>query len=215
MRQSGQQRAETLAAKSGDVALGEFGEVKGGNFGKVLGAAIGTEHELDRVAPFAQILRQHLRAGKIGLAARGFRNGAVRAHQGGEKNLRLALARIAPADAQRLPARRRIDLDAGPLRELRQRIGVAHMDPMRAAVIGHAEGAGVGDATPADAVHRLDERHPAPGGGEPPRGRDAGGARPDDDDIDRPRGGDGAQSRAGPKRGRGGEKRSAAELLHG
>ncbi len=126
-------------------------------------AAERPEHEFHRRAPVAQILRQRLHAGDIGLAARGILDGAVRAHDGGEIVLHLAFARVAPADAQLLSGRRRIEIEPGAHRELRHRIDVRHVHPMRAAIERHAEDAVVGDAASADMVARLDQREAPPG----------------------------------------------------
>ena len=121
--------------------------------------------------PVAEILRQRCSAGHIGLAAGGLLDGAVRAHERRRENLQLALARIAPADPQLLSARRRIDIEPGAGRELRHRIDVRHVDPVRAEIEGHAENARIGDAAAADAVGRLDRSRP---GG---RRRRSGGRR--------------------------------------
>ena len=55
---------------------------------------------------------------------------------------------------------------------------------MRAAIERHAEARGLGDAAAADPRRRLDHGEAAAGGRQPARGRDAGGAGADDDDID-------------------------------
>ena len=74
----------------------------------------------------------------------------------GQKILKLAFARVAPADAHLLARRRRIDFDAARGAELRHRIEIGHVDPVRAAVVRHAEGARIGDAAAADMVGRFD-----------------------------------------------------------
>ena len=137
------------------------------------------------VLPLAEVLGQRLAAGDVGLAARRVGDGAVGAHEAREEVLHLAFARKAPADAHALPGRRRIDVEPGSGRELRQRIDVGGMNPMGAAIVRHAERLGVGDAASADLAGRLqhDVAQPARRR-EPPRGRDAGGAGADHDDID-------------------------------
>ncbi len=91
------------------------------------------------------------------------------------------------------------------------------MDPVGAAVIGHAEGGGIGEATPADAVRAFQDHQLGLAAGDPARRRDAGGAGSNDGDIHighRRR----APCRQGdPRRGRGGgrcNESAAAELRH-
>ena len=212
------QRAETLPAERIGVALGGAGEIHCRDLGEVLGAPERAEHEFDRRSPVAEIVGQRLRARDVALA-RGIGDGAIGAHPQGEEILDLALARVAPADAHLLALRRRIDLDAAARRELGDRIEVGRMNPMRAAVIGHAESARVGDAAPADMVGRLDQHELAPGGGDFTRGRDTCRTGSDDDHVDAGQGrGDGAERRACRQRGRGrrgGEERAAAQSQHG
>src|SRR5205814_3957075 len=99
----------------------------------------------------------------VALAARGLVDSAVDPDDGGEKILKLAFARVAPPDAQLLSGRRRIDLEPGAGRKLRDRIDVGHMQPMGAAIVRHPEGARVGEAAPADPIARLDQREAPPG----------------------------------------------------
>ena len=107
-----QQRAEALAAERVDVALDRAREIHRRDLVEILAAAERPEHELDRRPPVAEILRQRLLQLDVGLAARGILDRAVRAHECGEKILQLAFARVAPADAQLLARRRRIDVEA-------------------------------------------------------------------------------------------------------
>src|SRR5262249_54954974 len=100
------------------------------------------------------------------------------------------------------------------------------VDPVGAAIVGHAEQPGVGDAAPAGLLGRLEQGVAFARRAKPPRGGDAGGAGPDDDGIDRagarnlgrqrgwrlarrrqyrPRGGSGG----------GGKERAAAQTFHG
>ena len=58
------------------------------------------------------------------------------------------------------------------------------MDPVRAAVVGHAESARFGDAAAADMVGGFEQHELSSGGGDPARGGDAGRARADDHDVD-------------------------------
>ena len=96
-------------------------------------------------------------------------------------------------------------------RELRHRIDVRHVDPVRAAIERHAECRRVGDAAPADAVARLDQRKSPLAGGDAARRGDAGRARADDHHIDIA----GRRNRAKRRRrhgsGRSGQKGAAAE----
>ena len=167
-------------------------------------------------APVAEILRQRLRAGDVALAARRILDRAVRAHDRGEIVLHLAFARVAPADAQLLPRRRRIDVEPGAARrELRHRIDVRHVQPVRAAIVRHAEGAGVGDAAPADAVARLDQREAPARRRDLARRSNARRAGADDRDVDLARGRHRAERRRGGERRRAGEKDAPIECRHG
>ncbi len=150
-----QQRAEALPAESVDVALGRFREIHRRDLAQILAAAERPEKEFDRRLQVAKILRQRLQAGHVDLAARGILDRAVAAHERGQKILELALARIAAADAQPLPRRGRIDIEPGGERELRDRIDVRHVDPVRAEIDRHAEKARIGEAAPAGAARRL------------------------------------------------------------
>jgi len=153
---------------------------------KFLAAAERAEHEFDCAAPVAEIVRHHLLARHVGLARRVV-DGAGGAHLGGEEIFQLAFARIAPADADFLARRRRIDLDAAARRQLGQRIEVGRVDPMGTAVIGYTKRLGVGDTAAADMIGRLDQHIAPPGGGDAPRRGDAGGAGADDNDVSRGR----------------------------
>jgi len=73
---------------------------------------------------------------------------------------------------------------------------------MGAAIVGHAEGLGIGDAAPADLVRRFEHDHAFAGRDQtPPRGN-AGGAGADHHDVDVA----GARHRLGRRR-RGGGRR--------
>jgi len=183
-RELAEQRADPLPAERIDVALGGFGEIRRRYLAQRLGAAEWSEHELHGRAPLAEILRQRLRAGDVGPAVSRIVDGAIAAHEARQKILHFAFARIAQPDPQPLTRRRRIDIEPGPDRELRHRIEVGHVDPMRAAVVGSAEGAHVGEAAPAHAVARFQERESTAGRHDATRGRDAGSPGAHDDDVD-------------------------------
>jgi hypothetical protein len=173
---------------------------------EILAAAERPEEEFHRRTPVTQILRQRLHAAHVGFSARGILDRAVRAHDGGEIILHFAFARVALADAQLLPRRRRIDLEAAR-REPRQRIDLRDMQPVRAAIIRNAEGGGVGETAPADSVVRLEQDVTPTRGRHFARRSDAGRARADDRDVDLARGRDGA------KRGPRGNRRRARDEI--
>ena len=79
---------------------------------EVAGAAVGTERELHRRAAIRRDPGQGARAIDVGLAARSLADRAVGAHHGGQKILKLALARVALADAHPLARWRPIDVQA-------------------------------------------------------------------------------------------------------
>ena len=168
-----EQRAESLAAEGCRGALGGARKIQRRELRQFLAAAERAEHEFDRRAPVAEIVRHHLLARHVGLARRVV-DGAGGAHLGGQEVLQLAFARKAPADADFLARRRRIDLDAAARRQLGQRIEVGRVDPMGAAIERHAEGLGVGDAAAADMIGRLDEHIAPPGSGDAARRGNAG-----------------------------------------
>ena len=105
-----QQRAESLPAERVVVAIDRAGEIDGRDFVQVLAAGERSQHEFDRLLPFAEVLGQRLVGWNVGLAARRGRDGVVGAHEAREEILEFALARIAPADAHALAGRRRIDV---------------------------------------------------------------------------------------------------------
>src|ERR1035441_6578484 len=86
--------------------------------------------------------------------------------------------RIARADAQRLRARRRIDLEPGC--KFGERIAVGIVHPVRAEIVRHAENLAVGDAAPANPAAGLEQPETPVGGGDAPGGRDPGGTGADD-----------------------------------
>ncbi len=215
LREIGDQCAKTLAAELIDVALGGLCEIRGRDVGEVLGAAERAEHELDRRLPVGEVLRQRRSAGDVGAAATGLDDGAVRPHHRGEVVLHLDFAGVAAADAELLGRRCRIDVEPGARDERRDRVELGRMDPVRPAVIGHAERRRVGEAAAADAVGRFQHDEPRLGGGDAARGGDAGGAGADDDDF---RIGTGRTPGRSGRTGGGGGGRcnepSAAELRH-
>ena len=142
----------------------------------------------------------------VGLAAHRVADRAIGAHDRRQIILKLALARVAPADADALAGRRRIDVEAGARRELGQRIAVRRVNPVRAAVERHAEAARIGETAPADAAGRLDQGETTSSRRQPPRRGDPGRARADDDHVDV--GGTGRR-RALPERRPGRERRAA------
>ena len=71
--------------------------------------------------------------------------------------LKLALARVAPADADALAGRRRIDLEPGRRRKLGQRIAVRTVNEVRAAIEGTPKLRVLGETAAADLVRRLDQ----------------------------------------------------------
>ncbi len=182
--ESREQRAKTLLAERGRIALGGLGEIGRRHLRQVLGAIIRAEHEFDGGAPIAEVGRHHLLARNIGLA-RGIVDGARGADLGGQEILELALARVAAADAHFLALRRRINVEAAARRELRHRIEIGQVNPVRAAVVGHAEGLGVGDAAAADMIGRFDQYIAPAGGSDAARSGDAGRAGADNDDVGR------------------------------
>src|SRR5262249_58915749 len=105
---------------------------------QVLAAAERAEHELDGLAPVVKLFRQRLRARNI-VSARRLADRPGGTHYRGEKILHLALARVTPADANLLPGRCRIDVEATLPRKLGNRIDVGRMDPVRTAVPGNSE----------------------------------------------------------------------------
>ena len=183
---------------------------------EILAAAERAEHELDCLPPVAEVVRQRLPAGDVALA-RSLGDRAVGAHAHGQEILQLAFARVAPADAHLLACRRRIDVKPPARRSLGHRIEVGRMDPVGAAIIGHAESARIGDAAAADVVGRFDHHDLPLGGRDPPRRGDAGGARADDDDVRRrgearaaPSGGPAPQARPRRQETSGGSDRGMA-----
>ena len=138
----GDQRAESLAAERIDVALERAGEVHRRDLVEILAAAERPEREFDRRLPVAEILRQRLRAGHIALArARhpGSRGSRARSPRDSPPSrLRAHCGARCAASAPAAPDRRRGRSRAG---ELRHRIEVRHVQPVRAAIVGHAEGA--------------------------------------------------------------------------
>ena len=108
----GDQRAQSLAAGQRGAAILRAGFVERGYILQILAGGVGAEQKFDRPGPFAQILRQRRGAGHIDFAARGVVDGAVGAHQRGEKILGFAGARVAAADADFLTQRRRIRFPA-------------------------------------------------------------------------------------------------------
>ncbi len=179
----GEQRAIALAAERGSVAVARAAEIHGRNLAEILRAVVGAERELDGGPPIAEVARQRACAIDVALAAHRIRDRAIGAHRCGEIILKLAFARVAPADADALAGRRRIDLEPGPRREPGQRIAVRIVDEMRAAVEGNAEALRFREAAPADPVRRLDQREASPGGRQPARRRDPRRAGADDDAI--------------------------------
>ena len=206
-----EQRAVSLPAIRVGVALERAREIHRRDFIEALAAGERPEHEFDRGPPVAQILRQRLHAGDIGLAARRLLDRAVRAHQRREIVLHLAFARVALSDAQLLPRRRRIDVEPGARREPRHRIDVGNAHPVRAAIERHAEGARIGDAAPADAIARLDQREAPARGRDLSRRRNARRARADDRHIGFARGRGRAERRRGAKGGCAREKISPTD----
>jgi len=213
-----EQRTKTLLAERGRVALGGLGKIERRHLSQVLGAIIRAKYEFDGGTPVAEIAWHHLLARNIGFA-RGIVDGAGDADLGGQEILEFAFARIAAADADLLALRRRIDVKPAPRRELGHRIAVGQIDPVRAAVEGHAEGLGVGDAASADMIGRFDQHIVPAGGGDAARGGDAGRAGADNDDVglagtrrSRTIGRD--QGRLCRKGGRRGEERTPAETRH-
>ena len=157
-----QQRAEALPAEGVDIALARAREIHHRQFAEVLAAAERPEEELDRRLPVAEILRHRLRAGDVGLAARGILDRAVRAHQHGERIPR-ARPRAHCGGRSASSGRAAPDRCSSPVRgaSLATRIEVRRVQPVRAEIERHAEGRGVGDAAAADAVGRLEQHRRA------------------------------------------------------
>jgi hypothetical protein len=114
---------------------------------------------------------------------RGVVDGAVGAHQRGEKFLGLAGAGVAAADADLLARGRGRDLEARGARQLDHRIGFGIVHPARAAIERHLEGRSVGLAAAADLACRLHHDHLAVRRHDPPRRSNAGRACADHDDV--------------------------------
>ena len=211
---AGEQRAETLPAEGIDVAFGGFREIHGRDFRKLLAAAERAEHELDCRPPVAEVARQRLPAGDVTLA-RSLDDRAIGAHAHGQEILELALPGVASADAHLLACRRRIDIKPPARRRLGHWVEVGHMDPVGAAVIGHAESGHIGDAAAAGVIGRFDHHDLPLGCRNPPRRGNPGGARADDDDIRLAAKRCGAGGGPRRKRSRGGKERAAAQSRHG
>ena len=137
------------------------------NLGEILAAAERPERELDRSAASRRDPSAAPARSDMSLLPRAAScDRAVGAHDRREIILDLAFARDCAGRCAALPRRRRIDVEAGARRELGQRIDVGQVHPVRAAIERHAEAARIGEAAPADAVARLDQREA------PARGRD-------------------------------------------
>ena len=168
-----------------------------------------------RWPPVAEVVRQRLRARHVRLA-RGVGNGAIGARLRSQEILKLAFARIAPADPHFLARRRRIDFNAAAQLQPGYRIEIGHVDPVGAAVIRHAEGACLCNAAAADMVGGFEQHESSPGRGDAARGGDTGRTGADDDDVDVP-----SRRRNRGDRGprgkpcRGSEERAAAQSRHG
>src|SRR6185295_18751925 len=106
--------------------------------------------------PVAELPRQRLRARGVALAG-GVRDGGVRTHGHGEVLFHLVRTCVAPPDAHALTGWRRVDIESGLGRDLRHRIDVGRVYPVRAAVVGDAEYRRVGDAAAAHLGSRLDD----------------------------------------------------------
>ena len=179
----GDQRAQALAAGDRGVAILRADLVDHGNILQILARGIGAEHEFRRPRPVAEILGQHGRAGHIGLAAGGFIDGAIGAHQRGKKLLGFPGPGVTAADADFLTQRRRRDVEPGAARELDHRIGFGIVQPSRATIERHPERRGIGEATPADLGRGLHHDHLAVRRLDAPRRRDAGRTGADHDNI--------------------------------
>ena len=148
----GEQRAVALAAERGNVAIASPTQIHHGNLVEILRAVVRPQSKFHRRPPFAEIARQSAGAVDVAPAARRVRDRAIGPHRGGQIILKLAFARVAPADPDTLRGRRRIDVKAGAGGEPGQRIAVRVVNQMRAAVERHAKAFGVRDAAPANAV---------------------------------------------------------------
>ena len=116
----------------------------------------------------------------IGLAARAVLDGAFGSHQDRKIFLELALTRIAAADPHLLAGRRWIDFKPGSHHQLGDRIAVRRAQPMRAEIVGDAEGRGLGDAAAADPVGGFEQHCASSERLDAAGGSNAGCARPDD-----------------------------------
>src|SRR5438132_1081891 len=101
----GQQRANPLTAEGADVALRRSGDIRRGYLVEIFAASEGSQHEFHGRTPVAKVLRQRLRAGDIGPAARSVVDGAIAAHEIRQEILHLPFPRVAPRDAQPLARR--------------------------------------------------------------------------------------------------------------
>ncbi len=116
--------------------------------------------------------------------ARSVVDGAIAAHEIRQEILHFPFPRVAQPDAQPLARRGGVEVEPGLRHELRQRVDVGHVNPMRPAVIGDAERARVGETAPTHAVGRLEEHKLAPRCSDATCGGDASGASAGDDNID-------------------------------
>ncbi len=156
--------------------------VADGKIPQVLAGRKGAQQKLDGAGPVAEILRQHRRAGDVA-AARGIVDGAVGAHQRGERVFDFPGAGKAAADPDFLSLGRGRDLQPRRAGRLDHRIGVRIVEPPRPAIERHVESGAVGPAAAADRAARLYHHDLAPCGGDLAGGRDAGRAGPDHDNV--------------------------------
>src|SRR5262249_45907703 len=208
-----QQRANPLAAEEAIFTLLGSGKIDRGHFLETLAAPEGAQHEFQDRAPLAQISRQRLGGRHVASTASRIADGTLATQPGREKLFHFRISGIAQPDPQTLVGRGGIDAEAGPERELRDRIYLLSIEPMRAAIVRHAERVNVSEAAPCHTVARLEHRN------SPPRGSDAAGrsnaGRPgaNDDDIEA------ARCRHGNRgmsdgRGQSSKKRAAVEPSH-
>ena len=198
-----EQRAEPLAAERVDVALERAGEIHRRDLRR---DSCRSRTARARTRPPAASRRDPSAAPacrNVGLAARGILDRAVRAHDRGEIILHLAFARVAPRDAQLLPRRRRIDVEPGA-RGASFATGL--MSGMCSQCAPRSYGTpkvrGLGDAAPADAVARLEQREAPARRRDLARRRNSRRARADDRHVGLARGRDRAERRRGGKRRR-------------
>ena len=157
-----QQRAETLAAKRIDVALGGFREVIGRDFAQFLAATVGAEHEFDRRPPIAQVLGQSIVAIDVGLAARGLSDRAV-ASAPASRDIPPARLRARCAGRRAAAGRSAPDRFRDPISARASLSGLSSGMWIQCAPrsYGTPKILGVGDAAPADPIGGLDQRKAA------------------------------------------------------